>query len=67
MGAKTIISEKKIKSYRIVLQLTMIMERFNHIIQLFEAYIKYVYINRLEGIKICMCFICLKMKYLAQI
>ena len=43
------------------------MKRFNHIIRLFEAYIYYDYINRLEGINICMCFICLKLKYLDQI
>ena len=43
------------------------MKRFNHIIRLFEAYIFYVYINRLEGINISMCFICLNMKYLDQI
>ena len=41
------------------------MKRFNHIIRLFEAYIYYVYINRLKGKH--MCFICLKMKYLDQI
>ena len=35
------------------------MKRFNHIIRLFEAYIYYVYINRLEG--------CLKIKYLDRI
>ena len=46
-------------------KLTLIMKRFNHIIRLFEAYIYYVYINRLEGIH--MCFICLQMKYLDQI
>ena len=46
-------------------KLTLIMKRYNHIIRLFEAYIYYVYINRLEGIR--MCFICLKMKYLDQI
>ena len=50
-----------------MLQLTLIIQRFNHIIRLFEAYIYYVYINRLEGIHISMCFICLKMKYLDQI
>ena len=69
MGTKTIISAKiNIKHcHRIVQQLTSIMKRFNHIIRLFEAYIYYVYINRLKGINICMCFICLKMKYLDQI
>ena len=46
-------------------KLTLIMKRYNHIIRLFDAYIYYVYINRLEGIH--MCFICLKMKYLDQI
>ena len=46
-------------------KLKMIMKRFNHIIRLFQAYIYYVYINRLEGIH--MCFICLKMKYFDQI
>ena len=30
----------------------LIMKRFNHIIRLFEAYIYYVYINRLEEIHI---------------
>ena len=50
-----------------MLKLTLIMKRFNHIIRLFEAYIYYVHFNRLEGINICMCFICLKMKYLDQI
>ena len=45
----------------------LITKRFNHIIHIFEDYIYYVYINRLEGINICMCFICLKMKYLDQI
>ena len=43
------------------------MKRFNHIIRLFEAYIYYVYISRLQEINICMCFICLTMKYLDQI
>ena len=43
------------------------MKRFNHIIRLFEAYIYYVYINRLQEIYIFMCFIWLKMKYLDQI
>ena len=33
-------------------KLTLIMKRFNHIIRLFEVYIYYVYINRLEGIHI---------------
>ena len=63
MRAKTIISAKinNNTSHRIVLQLTLIMKRFNHIIRLFEAYIYYVYINRMEGINICMCFICIKM------
>ena len=46
-------------------KLTLIMKRFNYIIRLFEAYMYYVYINRLEGIH--MSFICLKMKYLDQI
>ena len=46
-------------------KLMLIMKRFTHFIRLFEAYIYYVYINRLEGIH--MCFICLKMKYLDQI
>ena len=46
-------------------KLTLIMKRFNHIIRLFEGYIFYVYINRLEGIHTC--FICLKIKYLDQI
>ena len=46
-------------------KLTLIMERFNHIIRLFETYIYYVYIKRLEGIH--MCFLCLKIKYLDQI
>ena len=48
-------------------KLTLIMKRFTHNILLFEAYIYYVYINRLEEINICMCFLCLKMKYLHQI
>ena len=43
-----------------MLQLTLIMTGFSHIIRLFDAYIYYVYINRLEGVNICMCFICLK-------
>ena len=46
-------------------KLTLIMKRFNHIIRLFEAYMHYVYINRLEEIQ--MSFICLQMKYLDQI
>ena len=46
-------------------KLTLIMKRFTHIIRLFEAYMYYVYISRLEGIH--MSFICLKMKYLDQI
>ena len=46
-------------------KLALVMKRFNHIIRFFEAYIYYVYTNRLEGIH--MCFICLKMKYLDQI
>ena len=46
-------------------KLTLIMKRFNHIIRLFEAYIYYVYINRLEGKHMCLIF--LKMKYLDQI
>ena len=50
-----------------MLQLTWIMKRFIYNIWLFEAYVYYVYINRLEGIHICMCFICTKMKYLDQI
>ena len=49
------------------LQLTLIMKRFNHIIQLFEAHTYYVHINILEGIGLHMCFICLKMKYLDQV
>ena len=46
-------------------KLTLMMRRFSHIIRLCEAYIYYVYINRLEGIH--MCFICLKMKKIDQI
>ena len=46
-------------------KLTFIIKRFNHIIRLFEAYMYYVYINRLEGTQ--MYFICLKIKYLDQI
>ena len=38
-------------------KLMFIIKRFNHIIRLFEAHIYYVYINQLEGIRICVLYV----------
>ena len=48
-------------------KLTLIMRRFIILFGYFEDSIYYVYIDRLERLNICMCFLCLQMKYLGQI
>ena len=65
MGAKMIISSKIniIQFIELYYNDKIDVDNESILFGLFEAYVYYFYINRLKGINICICFICLKMKY----